>query len=85
MNNINDAIANSSFCSTIQAWLRDTVQVQSNHHSSSYYDKPWSKSARPWSLDKLQRDIERFNRLSDFRNAVEASKKMLRNGVLGSY
>jgi hypothetical protein len=38
---------------------------------------------RPYSLDRLQRDIERYQRLNDFKNATEASKKMLKNGVLG--
>lgn len=47
------------------------------------HDRLWTKSYRPWSLDKLQRDIDRFNRLSELKNAIEASKKMLKNGVLG--
>lgn len=69
----NDQISKSNFGSTIQSWLRDTLSPR---------EKPWSKSARPWALDKLQRDIDRFNRLSEFRNSIETSKKMLKNGVL---
>ena len=74
-------ISNSNFSPTIQNWLRDSVQSRSN--PSSYHDKPWSRSTRPWSLDKLQREIERFHRLNDTRNTLETSKKMLKNGVLG--
>jgi hypothetical protein len=58
-------------------------RTQSNRSSSSSHEKLWSRSSRPWALDKLQRDIERFNRLNDFKNAIEASKKILKNGVLG--
>jgi len=83
INSYDDQISNSNFSSIIQNWLRDFVTLQSNRRLSSFHEKPWSKSARPWALDKLQRDIERFHRLSDYRNAIEASKKMLRNGVLG--
>jgi tetratricopeptide (TPR) repeat protein len=76
---INDAISNSNFGSIIQSWLRDLVELQPNRY---VYDRPWSKSSRPWSLDKIQRDIERFNRYNDYKNAIEVSKKMLQNGVL---
>ncbi|CAF1273581.1 unnamed protein product [Adineta ricciae] len=75
----NDQISNSNFSPIVQSWLRDS---QSNHHSSSLSDKPWSKLSRPYELDRLQRDIERFNRLNDNRNALEAAKKMLKNGLL---
>jgi hypothetical protein len=76
---INDAISNSNFGSIIQSWLRDLVELQPNRY---VYDRPWSKSSRPWSLDKIQRDIERFNRYNDYKNAIEVSKKMLQNGIL---
>ncbi|CAF1187969.1 unnamed protein product [Adineta steineri] len=82
INSSNDHISSSNFCPTIQNWLRDLVILQSNNRPSTLHEKTWSKSSRPWALDKLQRDIERFNRLNDFKNAVEASKKMLKNGVL---
>jgi len=76
-----DLILNSNFCSTIQNWLRDSMNIQSNHQGM-HRDKPWTKSARPWALDRLQRDIERFHRLNDHVSALEASKKMLKNGFL---
>jgi hypothetical protein len=56
---------------------------QSNRRSSSFPEKPWSKSPRPYAVDRLQRDIERFHRLNDNKNTIEASKKMLKNGLLG--
>jgi hypothetical protein len=80
-----DQISSSNFGSIIQSWLRDTVQLETDRRPTSHHTRPWSKSVRPWSLDKLQRDIERFNRLRDFGNAIEASKKMLKNGILGQY
>ena len=40
---------------------------------------------RPYSLDRLQRDIERFYRTGDGQNTLDASKKMLKNGLLGSF
>jgi hypothetical protein len=80
---IDDAISNSNFGFTIQNWLRDFVKSQPSHRMSSYYDRPWSKSHAPWSLEKMQRDIEQFNRFSEYTNAIEVSKKMLQNGILG--
>ncbi len=80
---INDAISNSNFCSTIQSWLRDLVTLQSNRRVSSFLERPWSKSSRPWSLDKIHRDIERLNRFNEHTDAIEVSKKMLQNGILG--
>ena len=80
---IDDAINNSNFGFTIQNWLRDFVKSQSSQRSSSYYDRPWSKSHRPWSLDKIQHDIDQFNRFNEYKDAIEVSKKMLQNGVLG--
>lgn len=77
---IDDVISNSSFGSIIQSWLRDLVASQSNRH---YNDRPWSRYSRPWSLDKIQRDIERYNRFNDYKNTIEVTKKMLQNGVLG--
>jgi tetratricopeptide (TPR) repeat protein len=78
----NDQISNSNFSSTIQNWLRDLVASQSTRRSSSFPEKPWSKSMRPYALDRLQRDIERFYRLNEYKNTIDASKKMLKNGVL---
>jgi hypothetical protein len=77
---IYDSISQSNFGMTIQSWLRDLVTAQSNRR---YYDRPWSKSSRPWSLDKIQQDIDRFYRFNEHRNAIEVSKKLLQNGVLG--
>lgn len=76
-----DAITNSNFGSIVQSWLRDLVTLQSNRR---YYDRPWSRSSRPWSLDKIQQDIERFHRFYEYKNAIDVSKKMLRNGILGN-
>jgi hypothetical protein len=59
------------------------VTIQSNRRVSSFLERPWSKSSRPWSLDKIQRDIERLNRFNEYTNAIEVSKKMLQNGILG--
>jgi len=75
-----DAISNSNFGTIVQSWLRDLVALQSNRR---YYDRPWSKSSRPWSLDKIQHDIDKFYRFNDYRHAIEVSKKLLQNGVLG--
>ncbi len=75
-----DAIRNSNFGLIIQSWLHDLITLQSNR---LFYDRPWSKSSRPWSLDKIQRDIEKFNRFNEYKNAIDVSKKMLQNGVLG--
>jgi hypothetical protein len=77
---IHDAISNSNFGSIIQSWLRDLVTSQSNRR---FHDRPWSKSSRPWSLDRIQHDIDRYNRFNDYRNTIEVSKKLLQNGVLG--
>ncbi|CAF4970087.1 unnamed protein product, partial [Rotaria socialis] len=35
------------------------------------------------TLNSLQRDIQKYNGANDIRNTIEASKKMLKNGVLG--
>ena len=75
-----DAIANSNFGSIIQNWLRDFVKLQTNRR---YIERPWSRSSRPYSLDRIQSDISRFDRFNDYRNAIDVSKKMLRNGLLG--
>ena len=83
MNSYNDQISSSNFSSTIQNWLRDTVALQSTNRSSTYHEKPWSKSTRPSTLNSLQRDIQKYNGINDIRNTIEASKKMLKNGVLG--
>jgi hypothetical protein len=80
---VDEEISNSNFGSIIQCWLRDLVKSQPSHRYSSYYDRPWSKSHRPWSLENIQRDIEKFNRSNNYKNAIEVSKKMLQNGVLG--
>lgn len=40
---------------------------------------------RPYAVDRLQRDIERFYRLNDSKNALDAAKKMLKNGLLGLF
>lgn len=82
-NSYNDHISNSTFSPTIQKWLRDTVDSQSNNRSTISHDKPWSKSSRPTTLNSLHRDIQRYHGLNDLRNTIEASKKMLKNGVLG--
>lgn len=74
---------NSNFCSTIQSWLRDLVTLQSKNRLSSYFERPWSKSPRPWSLDTIHRDIERYNRFNEYGVSIEVSKKMLQNGLLG--
>ena len=87
INSTSDHISNSNFSSTLQGWLRDLVAAQQSTNrtsSSSFPIRTWSKGMRPYALDRLQRDIERFHRLNDGRNAVEASKKMLKNGLLGS-
>ena len=76
----NDQISNSNFSPMVQSWLRDS---QYNRRSSSLSDKPWSKQSRPCALDRLQRDIERFNRLNHTRNALEAANKMLKNALPG--
>lgn len=75
-----DQIANSSFGLLLQTWLRDLVASQPNR---SHYDRPWSKSPRPYSLDRIQRDIDRFIRFNDYQNAVDVSKKLLQNNLLG--
>lgn len=75
-----DAISNSDFGSLVQSWLRDFVNLQSTRR---YIGRPWSRSSRPWSLDKIQSDISRYHRFNDYRNAIDVSKKMLRNGILG--
>ena len=80
---IGDAISNSNFSSTIQSWLHDSAALQLNRRLFSIYDRPWSRSHLPWSLDKIQNDTERFNRLDDYENAIEVSKKLLQNGRLG--
>ncbi|CAM4747662.1 unnamed protein product [Rotaria magnacalcarata] len=82
MNSYNDQISSSNFSSTLQNWLRDTVELQLNNRSSTYHEKPWSKSTRPSTLNSLQRDIQKYNGANDIRNTIEASKKMLKNGVL---
>ncbi|CAF5019315.1 unnamed protein product, partial [Rotaria sp. Silwood1] len=82
INSYNDQISNSNFSSTIQNWLRDSIKLQSNNRSSTFYDKPWSKSSRPSILNSLQRDIQKYNGSNDLKNTIEAAKKMLKNGVL---
>ncbi|CAF3328850.1 unnamed protein product [Rotaria socialis] len=82
MNSYNDQISSLNFSSTLQNWLRDTVELQFNNRSSTYHEKPWSKSTRPSTLNSLQRDIQKYNGANDIRNTIEASKKMLKNGVL---
>ena len=83
INFYNEQISKLNFSSIIQNWLRDLVQLESSRRLLSMNEKLWSKSYRPWSLDKLQRDIERYHRLNEFKCATETSKKMLKNGVLG--
>lgn len=75
-----EAIASSNFGSIIQNWLRDFVKLQTNRR---FIDRPWSRSSRPYSLDRIQSDISRFDRFNEYRNAIDVSKKMLHNGVLG--
>ncbi|UJR21886.1 hypothetical protein I4U23_024958 [Adineta vaga] len=79
---INDTISNSNFGSLIQSWLRDLVALHSTRYSSSIHGRPWTKSIRPWSLNTIQYDIDRFHRCNDYQNAIEVSKKMLHNGLL---
>ncbi|CAF0950852.1 unnamed protein product [Rotaria sordida] len=81
-NSYNDQISNSNFSSTIQNWLRDSIKSQSNNRSSTFHDKLWSKSSRPSTLNCLYRDIQKYNGLNDVKNTTDASKKMLKNGVL---
>ncbi|CAF3924379.1 unnamed protein product, partial [Rotaria sp. Silwood1] len=80
---ITDTISNSNFGLTIQNWLHDLVKSQPNHRFSSYYDRPWSKNSIPWSLNKIMGDIERFSESNNYKNAIDVSKKMLHNGILG--
>ena len=80
-----DEITNSNFGLTIQSWLRDSVVSQPHRRMSTYHDRPWSRSSRPWGIDKLQNDIEKYIRFNDFRNAIEVAKKMLHNGLLGKF
>ncbi|CAF3097831.1 unnamed protein product [Rotaria sp. Silwood2] len=79
---VSDAISNSNFGSTIQNWLHDFVKSQPSHRFSSCFDRPWSKTALPWSLNKILGDIQKFNRLNDYKNAIDVSKKLLHNGIL---
>jgi len=79
ISSMNDIISNSNFGLIIQSWLHDLIALQSNRH---YHDRPWSKSTRPWSLNKIQHDIERFNQYHDYQNTIDVSKKMLQNGIL---
>lgn len=75
-----DVVSESDFGLIVQSWLRDFVNQQANRR---YIGRPWSRSHRPWSLDKIQSDITRYVRFNDYRNAIDVSKKMLRNGILG--
>ncbi|CAF1219727.1 unnamed protein product [Adineta steineri] len=70
-----DMVQISNFSSLIQSWLHDSNSLQSNRRSLSVSD-------RPWSLNSIQRDIEQFHRMYKYKNAIEASKKMLQNGIL---
>ncbi|CAF3746768.1 unnamed protein product [Rotaria sordida] len=79
---VSEAISNSNFGSTIQSWLHDFITSQTSYRFSSFYDRPWSKSPTPWSLNKILGDIEKFNVSNEYKNAIEVSKKMLHNGLL---
>ncbi|CAF2074275.1 unnamed protein product [Rotaria magnacalcarata] len=79
---INDAILNSNFGLTIQSWLQDFVKTQPSYRSSSMYDRIWSRSPTPWSLNKIQGDIEKYHASRNYKNAIEISKKLLHNGAL---
>lgn len=79
-NSIDDVISKSNFGSIIQNWLHDSVAIQSHRY---YHDRPWSKCSRPWTLEKIQRDIDRHYRYNEYEKAIEIAKKMLQNGILG--
>ncbi|CAF2993598.1 unnamed protein product [Rotaria socialis] len=79
---INEAILNSNFGPTIQSWLQDFVKTEPSYRLSSMYDRIWSKSPIPWSLNKIQGDIEKFHASRNYKNAIEISKKLLHNGAL---
>lgn len=80
---MDDAISNSNFSSTIQTWLRDAVRSQLNNRLYSYYDRPWSNALIPWSLEGIQRDLNRHHRCQETSTAIDVSKILLKNGLLG--
>ncbi|CAF0818380.1 unnamed protein product [Adineta ricciae] len=79
---VDEIISSSKFGSLIQNWLRDLLVQQSTHRQLTIHDRPWTNSVRPWSLNNIQHDIDRFSRLRNYPSAIEVSKKMLHNGVL---
>ena len=78
-------MSSSNFGPLVQNWLRDLLAQQSTHRQLTIHDRPWTKSTRPWSLNNIQHDIDRFARLQNYPSAIEVSKKMLHNGVLGRF
>ncbi|CAF0937621.1 unnamed protein product [Adineta ricciae] len=79
---IDEIISSSNFGPLIQNWLCDLLVQQSTDRQLTIHDRPWTNSVRPWSLNNIQHDIDRFSRLYNYPSAIEVSKKMLHNGLL---
>ncbi|CAF1197912.1 unnamed protein product [Didymodactylos carnosus] len=80
----NDAISKSNFSPQIQHWLRETAYGVDYLHSLEIerYKTPWSREKMPWNLDQFERYIKNSYRQGNYKNTIEACKKMLKNGLL---